>query len=81
MDSADTPTVNPTKAETRYASRKWRLALLVVAVAVGMELAGKLTPALSDLLKWTLGLYCGFNVGQKGVEWLAEKVAPKATNA
>lgn len=65
------------RAESRYASRKWLFVLLLVAVAVGMELAGKLTPTLADFLKWIGALYCGFNVAQKGVEWAATHLTTK----
>lgn len=55
-------------------SRKWMLILLMLAIGVGMELAGKLSPGLIDLMKWLGGIYCGFNVTQKGVEWAANFV-------
>lgn len=75
MDSADIVIVEPKdKAASRFASRKWLLALLVVAVGVGMELAGKLSPQLVGLLQWVVGLYSGFNVTQKAAEWVATKL-------
>ena len=66
---------------TRYASRKWIFCLLLVAAAVGMELAGKLTPTLADFLKWVGAIYCGFNVTQKAGEWIADLLASKKETA
>jgi hypothetical protein len=73
-DTADRATV---RAESRYASRKWLFALLLVAVAVGMELADKLSPTLADFLKWIAGLYFGFNVGQQAASWIATALSTK----
>ena len=66
-----------TKADIRYASRKWRFALLLAAAGIGLELASKLSPQLVDYLKWLFGLYCGFNVTAKAGDWIACYVAPK----
>jgi hypothetical protein len=60
----------------RYASRKFLLAVLVVALATWMNWLDALTPQLVDVLKWTAGLYCGFNVTQKAGEWVAAKIKP-----
>jgi len=60
-----------------YASRKFLLTLLVIAIAVVMNWFDKLSPQLVDVLKWTFGLYCGFNVTQKASEWIANLIAPK----
>ena len=57
---------------SRYASRKFRALLFVLVLGVGMEIASKLTPLLADLLKWSLAIYCGFNVTQKAAEWTAQ---------
>lgn len=75
MASADTILVEPVqdKAASRYASRKWLLVLLAIIVGTAMEWFGKLTPQLVGLLQWVVGLYCGFNVSQKAVEWVASK--------
>lgn len=75
MASADTILVEDAKETTRYASRKWLLALLVILVGVAMSWFDKLAPQLVDLLKWTAGLYFGFNVSQKAAEWVATKLA------
>lgn len=61
----------------RYASRKFILALLVLAVAAWANWAEMLTPQLVDVLKWVAGLYFGFNVTQKAGEWVAAKVTIK----
>jgi hypothetical protein len=60
--------------DAKFASRKFLLTLLVVAIAVGMNWLGKLSPELVEVLKWSLGLYCGFNVTQRAAEWIAQKV-------
>ena len=57
--------------DSRYASRKFVIALLMLVIGVGMTYLGMLTPQLVDLLKWTGGLYFGFNVTQKAAEWVA----------
>ena len=57
-----------------YGSRKFLLALLVIAIGTAMTWFNLLTPQLVDLLKWTTGLYCGFNVTQKATEWVADKI-------
>lgn len=77
MSDPVTDAAKPDPAASRYASRKWRFALLLVAAGVGLELAGKLTPLLVDYLKWIFGLYCGFNVTAKAGEWVATYVASK----
>jgi len=59
--------------DTKYASRKFVLTLLVVGIAVGMNWLGRLSPELVEVLKWSLGLYCGFNVTQRAAEWIAQK--------
>lgn len=56
------------KQESRYASRKFLLAILMVVVGVGMTLHGSLTQQLVDLMKWTAGMYFGLNVTQKAAE-------------
>jgi len=61
------------KESSRYSSRKFLFCLLLVAVATGMEYLGKLSPTLAGLLQWIGGIYCGFNVAQKGVEWISTK--------
>ena len=67
---------------SRFASRKFLVTLLVLAIGVGMELAGELSAQLVDLLKWGTGLYFGFNVGQKSVEWVSDAVSlSKVTKA
>ncbi len=60
-----------------YASRKFLMALLVIAIGTAMNWFGKLSPELVEILKWTFGLYCGFNVSQKAAEWVATLIAPK----
>jgi hypothetical protein len=69
------------RADRRYSSRKWRGFLLVLAIAVGMELANRLTPLLVEVLKWSLGLYCGFNVTQQAASWAAALFTTKKENA
>lgn len=59
----------------RHASRKFLLSLLVVGIATWMNWLEALTPQLVDVLKWTAGLYFGFNVTQKAGEWVAAKIA------
>lgn len=63
--------------DPRYASRKFRAFLLVLAIGVGMELGSKLSPQLAELLKWSLAIYCGFNVTQKAGEWIAQLLTTK----
>lgn len=58
----------------RYASRKFLLALLVILLATTLAYLELLTPLLVDLFKWTCGLYFGFNVTQKGAEWIVTKL-------
>ncbi|RZL86578.1 MAG: hypothetical protein EOP82_29435 [Variovorax sp.] len=54
------------QAESRYASRKWILAAVVVVAAIALRISDLLSEALSiDLLKWTLGLYFTANVAQR----------------
>lgn len=66
------------KAENRYASRKFQLSVLVILIALGMSIWGSLTmDQLVDVLKWTLGLYCGFNVTEKATEWLNSRMGSK----
>lgn len=55
---------------TRYASRKFIVALLILGIGTAMTWFTRLTPELLDLLKWTAGLYFGFNVSQKAAEWI-----------
>lgn len=59
---------------SRFASRKFILAVLVIVIGVAMTLEGKFSgDHLVDLLKWIAGLYFGFNVTAKASEWLASK--------
>ena len=62
------------KQESRYASRKFLLVLLVLVLGTALAVTGHLTPLLVDLMKWITGLYLGFNVSQKAAEWVANKV-------
>jgi len=55
----------------RYQSRKFILALLMLAIGTTLTYFGMLTELLVDLLKWTGGLYFGFNVSQKAAEWVS----------
>ena len=66
-----------TKNETNYGSRKFLLALAVIAIGVGMTLTDHLTPELVDLMKWVSAAYFGMNVTQKAAEWITSKVANK----
>ncbi|CAN7467344.1 hypothetical protein LJR175_003116 [Variovorax sp. LjRoot175] len=62
--------------ESRYASRKWILAMLIVVAAILLLLGEFIKEvAFVDLVKWVAGLYFGFNVTQKGFEWLAGVLA------
>lgn len=53
-------------------SRKFIVTLLILAIGVVMAWFDHLSQALVDLLKWTGGLYFGFNVSQKAAEWFAD---------
>jgi hypothetical protein len=66
------------QATTRYASRKFLLALLVAIACIVMRSLDLLDqPQFVDLLKWTLGLYFGANVVQKAAEWTTTALAGK----
>jgi hypothetical protein len=61
-------------ADAKYASRKFLLAVLVLLAAGAARVFGLLEPELAvDLVKWTLGLYFGANVGASAVAWLTGK--------
>ena len=60
-----------------YGSRKFLLALLVITIGVVMTYLDMLSPQLVDLMKWVVGLYCGFNVTQKASEWVSTKLTNK----
>lgn len=63
------------KAESKFSSRKFSLALLVILIGTALTVWGKLTSEhLVDLLKWITGMYLGFNVTQKASEWIAGKL-------
>jgi len=51
----------------RFASRKFLLVLLALAIGVGLRMNNMLDAQIVDLMKWALGLYFGFNVGQKAL--------------
>ncbi|MBC7604205.1 MAG: hypothetical protein H7255_16300 [Ramlibacter sp.] len=51
---------------SRFESRKFIIAAVLVLAAIGMRLGGFLTEgAFVELAKWVAGLYFGFNVLQK----------------
>lgn len=60
-------------ALNKYASRKFTLTASVILLATVLSIFGYLTPLLVEIFKWTCGLYCGFNVTQKGMDWVTEK--------
>lgn len=63
------------KADSRYSSRKFLLALLVVVTGTVLTVMDLLTPLIVELFKWTCGLYFGLNVTQKGAELIAQRVS------
>lgn len=59
----DVATPDPAEA-SRYGSRKWILALLVVGLATCLLWAGRIESAQwVDCIVWVVGLYAGGNVG------------------
>ena len=67
------------KEESRYASRKFLLALLVVIACIAMRVTDLLDPArFVELVKWTAALYFGFNVTQKAAEWIVQAFGNKS---
>lgn len=73
--SDNTDTAAAAKADRRYASRKFLLALLVLLAAMAANaLRIPVDPIVADLVKWALGLYFGANVAAAGVAWLTGKV-------
>lgn len=67
-----------TEDYNKFASRKFLLALLVIVIATVLTYLQLLTPMLVDVFKWTCGLYFGFNVTQKGAEWIVSKLSSPA---
>jgi hypothetical protein len=67
-----------TDSETRYASRKWILAAVVVVAAILLRFGDLISPEVFlELVKWTLALYFGANVVQKAAEWMTTKKETK----
>lgn len=59
------------KADRRYQSRKFRLALLVILLAVCANAwRVPVDPVVADLVKWALGLYFTANVAAGAVPTL-----------
>lgn len=52
-------------SESRYASRKFLLVLIVIFGGAALRAFDMLDPLLVELAKWALGLYFAANVGQK----------------
>lgn len=68
------------RAESKYSSRKFLLAVAVILIGTAMAGFERLTgDQLIDLLKWVSGMYFGFNVTQKVSEKASEWLAKKAT--
>lgn len=66
MTDPDTP---PAAAERRFASRKFILASALLAAGTVLLLAGKIDAATwLEISRWTLGMYCGANVGALAVD-------------
>lgn len=68
---------DPVTESSRYASRKFAMGLLVLAIGAGLDANKLLSPLLVELMKWTFAIYCGFNVTQKAAEWLADAISTK----
>jgi hypothetical protein len=69
-----------TEAEetSRYASRKWQITVVLLIAFLTLFTIQRLTEAgFVELVKWTVGLYFGFNVTQKAVEWVAGALGTK----
>ena len=60
-------------SDSKFGSRKFVIAILMLAIGVGTTFMGLLTPQLVELVKWTGGLYFGFNVSQRAAEFFAPK--------
>jgi hypothetical protein len=57
------------KEASRFSSRKFVLAVLVILIGTGLTLGEKFSSSdLLELLKWTVGMYMGFNVTEKATE-------------
>ena len=63
---------------SKYASRKWQITVFILLATLALfGFTEKLSEAgFVDLTKWVVGLYFGFNVAQKGLEWLAPNLMP-----
>lgn len=56
-------------ADTRFASRKWRLSILALFLAtLGRALGWVDGPAYVSLIQWIVGLYMAGNVGRAAVD-------------
>lgn len=76
-DATDT---GNTPADSRYASRKFRITVGILLGAFLVFATGLLAPALFvDLVKWIAGLYFGANVVTWGVSAISSALAGKAT--
>jgi len=67
-----------TDEASRYASRKWILAAATLVLVFLLMVSGLMTEAgFIDVVKWTLGLYFGANVGQKAATSIASAIEKK----
>lgn len=68
---------DPVTEESRYASRKFILAVMALTMAFLLLLGDFIAAAgFLDLVKWTLGLYFTANVGQKAAQAIADAPTP-----
>jgi hypothetical protein len=65
-------------AKSKYGSRKYHLALLVLLIMFALALADKLTATAATGLIAAAGIYCHYNTKQKR-EQLAESVVSVLT--